>query len=484
MENLIYVFVPFRVSDSEDFFNAAAGEMEDGLWEDNSRLVRSYFFKHLTDKVVAPAKGELGRRCCIFLGLKEKSLGRKGDRPSDEWERACDEQRRELGFSLADRFHLMPPSYLIELYPNVDMTFRIESLKLAAFKTGIGLVAFGVSFDETDPMALARAEYLLKLAAEDLDPQSKYYEKNSLLRKDGEPVPTNFTALSRRVVGTFWQAEDTAPDFGFYCQKPRAHLMSLVMVPEKPDGGGYEKEFYYLRNGFGDGYMFSAGGEDGMSVVLGDPNIRWGVSNEVTCCLVRPDLFPPSRNFIMDSFRYKFCREYLFMYLWLLHQKYALYAFLTDVSSKGLDVGGSGRLRQLREYKADFASFESNYVFGRVADVPQYQQLYDAVYGQFALKTMDADVREPLVLLEDIAKEEQQRHETRVTMILAGVAIFSIFSAYIDSYEFIGKFFGGDLSSHSFGVRLCQLACVGVITLAVALGLVFLIRCYRKRRRM
>ena len=482
MENLIYVFVPFRVSGREAFFNAAAGG-GDGLWEDNSKQIRSYFFKHLTDKVVAQPKGEMDRRCCVFLGLKEKRMGRKGDRPTDEWDRACDEQWRGLGFSLADRFHLTPPSYLVELYPNVDMAFRIESLKLAAFKTGIGLVAFGVTFEETDPMALARAEYLLKLAAEDLDQQSMYYEKNSLLRKEGETMPTNFTALSRRVIGTLLETVVTEPDFGFYCQKPRAHLMSLVMVPEKSDGEGYQKELYYLRNGFGDGYMYPDGGDDGTSVVLGDPNIRWGVSNEVTCCLVRPDLFPQSRNFIMDSFRYKFCREYLFMYLWLLHQKYALYAFLTDISKKGLDVGGAGRLRQLRDYKTEFAFFESNFVFGRVADVPQYQQLYDAVYGQFALKTMDADVREPLVLLEDIAKEEQQRHETRVTMILAGVAIFSIFSAYIDSYEFIGKFFGGDLARHPSGVRLCQLACVGVITFALVIGLVFLFGCYAKRRR-
>ena len=206
------------------------------------------------------------------------------------------------------------------------------------------------------------------------------------------------------------------------------------------------------------------------------------MSNEVACCIARPELHPPAKHFIYDSFYYKFRREYLFMYIWLLHQKYALYAFLTDISAQGLSVASPGKGAALRDYTRRFADFEANYVFARVTEVPQYQRLYDAVSRQFALQSMYDDVKEPLVALEELArddeariKEREQRSDTRITTILAGMALLSVFSAYVDSYDFIGKFFGGDQGRQEEGILYGQKACAWLITVVICLGLVYLL---------
>lgn len=469
--NIVYVFVPFRFDDIDGVMAAAKARCREGdaVWEDGSKDVRSYFFKYLTKKISVVGDGGLDCRCCIHLSAKERNLSRDRVRPDDEWKKILLAQEGALGFSMEDGFWLRQPSYMDDTQQKEDFRFRVDSLKLTVFGTGIGLVSFGIVLDNADPMKMAAAEFLLKLSIEELNRKSDYWKRNAIVQMEGAQDRTDFATVARSVLDSAIGLKNGK--FNFYSQKPRGNLLSVFFAGESDEGNDFDKELYYLGNGYGVGFMYPGKGNDANCQFLGDPNVRWCVSNEIACCLVRPDMYPPAKGFICGSFYYKFRREYLFMYIWLLHQKYALYAFLTDISANGLSVASREKADALRNYKRRFTEFEANYVFARVTEVPQYQQLYDAVSNQFALGAMYKDVKEPLVALDDLAGDRETRAQNGIALVLGIMALLGIFSAYIDSFDFIGKFFGGGQDRVSDGVRAWQVFFIVAITLSVCVGL-------------
>ena len=125
------------------------------------------------------------------------------------------------------------------------------------------------------------------------------------------------------------------------------------------------------------------------------------------------------------------------MYILLLHQKYVLYRFLALVGTK------TGRdLDLLEDYREKLYSFETDYVFSCVTEVPQYQNLYEKLTDAFALKSMFEDVREPLIALREVRTEQaaldQKKRDARVNKGLLVLSLLTLFSALIDGFDFIG----------------------------------------------
>ncbi len=505
--NIVYVFVPFRFDggvgvDRQTRISKALSvakdlcrrHVEEGngrtryvydnpIWEDGADVIRSYFLKYITDKITQPAASQPDRRVCVYLSAKGKSLGWSGDRDKDEWKRSLAAQGDKFGFSMEDEFHLYQPSYMENTSQKVDFLFRIDSLKLSVFGTGIGIVAFGFVMDFDEAFDIAHAEYLLKMSADEPDTTvAQSRKEKQIIQREGDPARTDITTMAKQVVKSVVGLDNV--QFGFYSLKPRANVFSFVIADEASDGADFEKKRFYLSNGYGPGYMVPEDNRGSDALYFGDPNICWGVSNELACCVVRPELHPPASHFIYDSFYHKFRREYLFMYVWLLHQKYALYAFLTDISAEGLNVASPDKAAALREYKRRFTDFEANYVFARVTEVPQYQRLYDAVSRRFALRSMYEDVKEPMSALEELVRDDAARARQReqkvsdgITKILAIMGLLSVASALVDSYDFVGKFFGGENARFGFGVRICQYVCVGAIIIAVCWSVTHIFRC-------
>lgn len=465
--NIIYVFMPFRFDDIEDVFNNAkerCSDVEDPIWKNGANDIKSYFFKFLTDKIKEPRGDNPDRRCCIHLAVKEKITDKNKFMLADDWEDTLEKQSEILGLSMSDKFrlNLNRTSSLKVLYPNkdIDLLFHFDSFRLSIFKTGIGIVSLGLVFDSNDPEDWALAENLLKNAY------------NLHFYKDGT---TNynymqFITFANTLVNSAKVSSKNDLKFRFFSPHPRANLLSLFIVEnaELPD---IEKTHYYLGNGYNKGFMYPGAGKTGGCQFFGDPNLRWGVSNEIVSCLVQPNLHPDARDYIYNDFYFKFRHGYLFMYVWLLHQKYALYSFLTDISVKNLASADPDNSEELKNYKQRFAEFEANYDFARIAEVPQYQIPYDTVSRQFALKTMYEDVKEPLKALENLVREEEehikekeQKAATRIATALSFFAILSVFSAYIDSYEFVGKFFGGDGPILGKTIWAIRIILFGVIT--------------------
>ena len=144
----------------------------------------------------------------------------------------------------------------------------------------------------------------------------------------------------------------------------------------------------------------------------------WGVSQEAAVCITCPEM--GRGTFIRTTFYRNFNYQYLYMYILLLHQKYVLYMFLTEIG-----VGRYNTLETLEEYRRRLYEFEADFVFSCVTEVAQYQRLYDRMTDVFALKDMYEDVNEPIRALTEEKKKrnggrtEKQRGKAESIFVIS-----------------------------------------------------------------
>lgn len=159
------------------------------------------------------------------------------------------------------------------------------------------------------------------------------------------------------------------------------------------------------------------------------------------------------------------------MYVLLLHQKYVLYMFLTII---GLDTYND--LEKLEAYRQQLYEFETDFVFSCITEVPQYQILHEKLSDVFSLKKMYEDVREPLVSLSEVrranAEKRQRNNDYRMNKSLAMLSLLTLFSALIDSFDFVesflGQFFNQTQVSH---IQICAILIICVIVFFVIYNL-------------
>ena len=114
-------------------------------------------------------------------------------------------------------------------------------------------------------------------------------------------------------------------------------------------------------------------------------------------------------------------------------------------------------LEMLEEYRSHLYEFETDFVFSCVTEVPQYQNLYDRMTRAFSLETMYKDVHEPLTALSDVRRisneEKQQNRDKNMNRALVVLSLLSLFSALVDSFDFIQSFFGWFLNDTGVKVK-------------------------------
>ena len=97
----------------------------------------------------------------------------------------------------------------------------------------------------------------------------------------------------------------------------------------------------------------------------------WGVTGENLTCIVRKET-----EHVLNRFILRFQEEYLFTYIILLHRKFELYKILTD-----LGVGEMNDLPTLNAYQDQLNSYQTDYAYERITEVPQYHRLYKKIEG-------------------------------------------------------------------------------------------------------
>lgn len=361
-----------------------------------------------------------------------------------------DEKRQENGIAAREEWYSTEPHSFGK--GKKAFRFRLEAIDLFCFMTGICIVSMRVHFEKSDSLWISSAQYHLK--------------KVSRERISRESAQQSDAATLLDIAVRTLSAADRENDFNyFYYANPdteRANVFTYLQVPHK---GSYKKELFYLRRCYSDDFTYTENAQlEEEEIYVASKSVIWGISPEAAVCLACTE--NSDREFITGRFYENFNTQYLFMYVLLLHQKYVLYYFLSNIS-KDPHSKAYNDLDKLEEYRQKLYEFERDYVFSWVTDVPQYQLLYNRLSQAFALKQMYEDVHEPLISLSELRRETsenlQKKREENMNKILFILSVLGIFSALIDGFDFIAAFFGWFMTD--LGVHILQVSLIIIIVL-------------------
>lgn len=318
--------------------------------------------------------------------------------------------RKKYGVSLGDTCTLIPTEG--------EEAFRLtlDNVQLYAFSTGVAVLALGMTFEDSDPMYIAAAQYYLKKIS-----------REALTAGSG-----NFTLLdiARELFSDLEQNVKLHHEFFVYSfsGRERANFLTFVEMDEMRD---YSEELFYLRHNYTQTFRYKKDENLEKREVLRDFSDRiWGISAEAAAVLFVPD----SPGF-GDEFYKNFNQQYLLLYVILLHQKYFYYMMLTSINE-----GETEELWQLEEYKRKLYEFESDFVFSKVTEVDMYQTLYSKVQQVFGLESIYKDVYDPLEHISDLRTKEQEKNNAKLDGMIQALSVLVIFSALVDSFDFLDEF--------------------------------------------
>lgn len=439
--HISYIFIPFRYLENSDSYSLAKILEQSDDWIKVDDKVQ-YMLKFVANKIEG---SESGKRRCLHYELSQQAIKTFGIAGSE----FCTEKH---------------PFYDEE----TEFVFRILSVQLYCFSTSVCMLAFQLHFDcdafaeqdreKKEQKSLTR-EQMIRISA------AQYYLKKasreSIHRKeDAHTKETTLLQISEALMerldhqGTW--------DFFFYAGKDteRANLLTYIEAEPKDS---YEYELFYLRRCYRETYMYFADEKQSdREIYHAARDTVWGISPEAAVCIVCPE--KGEEEFIRTKFSRNFTQQYLFMYVLLLHQKYVLYLFLTMIDAELYED-----IEKLEEYRKKLYTFETDFVYSRVTEVPQYQNLYDRILDVFSLKDIYEDVREPLLSLTQARRtelEKQQRtRENKMNQALFSLSLMGAFSALADSNQAIEMFFGRFLNDSA--VKAIQTGCAVIIVLII-----------------
>ena len=421
--NISYLFLPFSYRSRNQFSTLVNYFDRSEEWDLVQDEIR-YMFRFVAEKM--DCRDRKNCRCFHF--------------------RFRSEYRDQNGLASAEEWYTMSEHSF-----NGIMTrfrFQIMGLELFCFSTSICLLAFQLHFEKNEPFWVSNAQYYLKKVSREL------------IWQDGGPdIPVTILDLAKDIFRDCLNSFGF--DFFFYANQKteRANMLTCLEVAPKED---YTEELYFLRRCYHDGFQFVEDKKaEATEIFYTSSDIIWGVSPEAAICLTAPE---SSRRweFFEKIFYHNFENQYLYMYVLLLHRKYALYMFLTRIG-----VGMYNDLKKLEDYRNVLYEFDTDFTFSRVTEVHQYQMLYDRLEKVHALKKLYEDVREPVVSLGEVRRDSYEKKEKErdelVNNALALLAFLGIGSILRDIYQFTGAFLGLLLDEHK--VKLIQVFIVIIVAI-------------------
>ena len=386
LRNVSYLFLPFVFGGSLDPAQLNQTFRNSSDWNTQENSCR-YMLRYISDKLNSQRDDCL----CFHHVLSAEGLNRLA-LPETVWETAAQFYGKQTAFA-----------------------FRINNLHLFCFHTRVCIAALEIVSEASDPISISSLQFCLKNAG-----------RAKLSRRD-DPSGSAVTPLSllRDALRDVVPSEQA--DFCFFSEESalRSNVLSYTELKKNEDS---LNALFYLRRCYNETYEYQENEErDRMETYSSVKNIVWGVTPEAAACAVT--VTSENSQFIEHSFFPNFKTQYLFMYTLLLHQKYVLYRFLTRIGR-----GTHNDLSMLEQYRAELYDFETDYMFSRITEVPQYQELYDQLSRAFSLDALYADVHEPIQELSDLRSSARDR---KLNYALTALSLLSGFSALADGFAFI-----------------------------------------------
>ena len=405
-ERFTYVFIPFRVNKNtvSEFGSDLTSQGNENVWE-CADYHPDYMFRFVTNKI----DGCDGTKRCFHYVL------RKDDRKIF--------QKKIIAFPDSPRTASESRWGRYELY--------IANMEIFCFSTGVGLLIIKVFIDNEDSRYLINATYHLKFAA-----------KTLYCFEDAEKEKFTLLELGKSMISHI--DENHQPQFFYYLNpiddKANTNTNTTAFILNyicKPRSGKYEYELLHLSNAVSDDFLLVQDKNNDIFQISED--VLWQVTDQAAVCI---GISQEKESFIKRVLPKNISKSYLFMFTYLLHQKYMLYHLLMQI-----DTDINNDLKRLEEYQEELVSFKQFFVFSRISDTPQYQKLYEKCAEAFSLSEMYDDVEEPLAMLETVLQkketqfreQEEARQEKRnrtMDLLLAALGFLGVWSAFVDAGQF------------------------------------------------
>lgn len=386
-----YVFVPFRLrSGNSDTFCEALVSQPSCQWRINDKIP-GYLFRFVTNKIQGKNSS-----CCVHFVL---------DPDADVFKPKYQRVSRH------------PET--VDVDPLGRYTIRLLGMELFCFSTNVCLLAVKVGFDSSDPDYLINGCYRLK-----------FVEKTRYRTESAKEERTLLDLVKMQIEGT---EAVCRPEFFYYTgnqdkslNQNTAFLFSFWYLAQPRD---FDEDMHYLCNAMGRRFHLVCTPQqleaEKFQIVK---HVCWGVTGQAAVCIAQ---HIDGENFVENTLPGNIDTNYLFMFVYLLHQKYTLYHFMMQI-----DTELHHNINKLEQYQEELIRFKKDFVYARISETPQYQLLYQKCVTAFALEEMYEDVEEPLSMIDDMETKRREKSDDFKNILLAALGLLGLYSAIVDGDAF------------------------------------------------
>lgn len=314
----------------------------------------------------------------------------------------------------------------------IDFFFTLEEINLISFKTHVGLLVFQL-MDQNPNTDLEQA------AAFCYEQKKIQKFKGQFLQQPASPDPISLYSLSEYLLIQTGIITETEENILFNKHLYHCFFFTYAYCEGTPDTN-WKKELFALKHGYHENFAYIEDSDQTIQNEVFHPMdyIYWSMSSEGIACISYDLNQETTQNFLDGSFFKNLKEQYMPLIVFLLHQKYALYYYLIQFGSGGIEEEDTLRLEQYGEAIADF---KARYEFQVISETMQYQNLYDMLRHSFQLDQLFQDLEDKInqvsVCLERRQDKIQKEADQRTNKALNGIAFLAVFSALIDGIAWI-----------------------------------------------
>lgn len=449
LQNVSYLFVPFNIKEHRNSLRQIVEKSE--YWEEKNTSYK-YFLRYIEDKL-SPQSNTYCIQQYTLLEDKRKEMG------IIDQETSCYMYAKKSNES------------------GHPFSFKINEIKLYIFDTNIGILAFKIIHPLQDSWGrVATKCYHLKKVY-----TAKLFTKNNF---DKGLITKEVVGLSTKTINNLSELSEyilfctDLSSFNLFfnytsvieqrCNILTHYGLKINKELEQEEIAEVKKMLFYLRRNYYSKWTYDGKKDLGKENYSPSEYIHWGITSEGTACVTIMDL---KENFVSNSFQKNFHSYYLMMYVLCLHQKFALYLYLSifndDLQNK---VGVAN------DYLKELAKFRAKYVFAVISESETYQTVYEKTRQAFGLDQLLNDIEEQakrVLEIQNLEKEiDKEKKGRRNDIALGLLAFLCVFSAIVDLRTIVADM------EYTLGAEkvyfVQQIGSVTIILIGVVLMLLFL----------
>jgi hypothetical protein len=319
-----------------------------------------------------------------------------------------------------------------------EFTFYLGKISMLMFRTGIGFLIINIKHDlnETINIIADKSFSLTRFYTKESAKSGKekeltfYYVEHDDKTKQLHHKYFSLTSTVNKLLMVNNTEEDKINVFPS-SNKNECNIFHRIMINEVPTEEELNSKLYLLRRAFHSTFYtnkMDATVDNATDFIYQTHyNNYFSFCQRGLVCLYYPQ---KNREVFGNHFKNNVMRDYFFIYLFLLHERQALFYYNSIILTSRRN---SGKLVMM---KKKLINFRINYSYKVISDEVSYQNFYNILYQSFSLNDLNADIQD---IIDRATEHQTNIHENSTNTALAILALFGIFSAFDSSMAFIDR---------------------------------------------